>query len=67
MSKQSEERIAILEAKQTELSDLLGNAERLRHQDQLTIQKLKERIIQVLIEDQLMVQKLQKMHYIGTG
>ena len=40
--------IASLEAKIQELSDTVGGVERLRQQDQLTIQKLRERLVQVI-------------------
>lgn len=49
ISRQSEERVACLEAKISEFSDMLGTAERLRSQDQQTIQKLRDRIMQVVM------------------
>ncbi|XP_045159966.2 GRIP and coiled-coil domain-containing protein 1-like [Mercenaria mercenaria] len=46
-SVQCETRIAELESKLSELSETVGNYERLRFQDQQTVQKLKERISQL--------------------
>ncbi|XP_023215586.1 GRIP and coiled-coil domain-containing protein 1-like [Centruroides sculpturatus] len=43
----SEERIANLEARLSELSQMVGNYDRLQQQDQTAIQKLKERIMQL--------------------
>eukprot|EP00112_Aurelia_sp_Birch-Aquarium-sp1_P024559 Seg782.20 transcript_id=Seg782.20/GoldUCD/mRNA.D3Y31 product="GRIP and coiled-coil domain-containing protein 1" protein_id=Seg782.20/GoldUCD/D3Y31 len=43
-STMEEERIAQLETKLTELSDIVGNYEKVRYQDQLVIQQLKERL-----------------------
>ncbi|PNF31764.1 GRIP and coiled-coil domain-containing protein 1 [Cryptotermes secundus] len=45
-----EERVANLEARLAELSETVGNYDRLRQQDQMAIQKLKEHIAQVDIE-----------------
>jgi len=47
MSQQSESRAVGLESRLTELSETLGNVERLRQQDQQVIQKLRERLVQV--------------------
>ena len=49
ISRRSEDRVSGLEAKISEFSEMLGTAERLRSQDQQTIQKLRDRIIQVVI------------------
>ena len=51
LSSQSEERVASLEAKLSELSEVTGNYERLRYQDQMNIQKLRERISQLDLEN----------------
>ncbi|KAJ4441484.1 hypothetical protein ANN_11339 [Periplaneta americana] len=45
-----EERVANLEARLAELSETVGNYDRLRQQDQMAIQKLKEHIAQLDIE-----------------
>ena len=50
-SKQNEEHVAGLEAKLSELSEVTGNYERLRYQDQLSLQKLRERISQLDVEN----------------
>ena len=47
MSQQSETRSVGLESRLSELSETLGNVERLRQQDQQIIQKLRERVVQV--------------------
>ena len=47
ISETSEARICILEEKILELSEMLGNAEKSKLNDQSTIQKLKERTVQV--------------------
>jgi len=47
MSQQSETRAVGLESRLSELSETLGNIERLRQQDQQIIQKLRERLVQV--------------------
>ena len=44
---QNESRVAGLEGRVAELSESAGSVERLRQQDQLTIQKLRDRIVQV--------------------
>jgi len=49
ISQQSETRAVGLESRLSELSDTLGNVERLRQQDQQVIQKLRERLVQVRI------------------
>ncbi|KAK7502683.1 hypothetical protein BaRGS_00005933 [Batillaria attramentaria] len=54
-SKLSEERISSLEDKLSELSDVVGNYERLRFQDQQAIQKLKERVTQLDVENTALV------------
>ena len=51
MAHHSEERVCALEAKLSELSEVVGNYERLRYQDQLAIQKLKERVSQLDMEN----------------
>ena len=50
-NEQSETRISELETKLSELSESVGNYERLRFQDQQTIQKLKERANQLDMEN----------------
>ncbi|XP_005111968.1 GRIP and coiled-coil domain-containing protein 1 [Aplysia californica] len=50
-SKQSEERVSSLEAKLSELSQVVGNYERLRFQDQQAISKLRERVSQLDMEN----------------
>lgn len=52
LSETSEARICSLEEKILELSEMLGNAEKCKMNDQLTIQKLKEKNIQVRIFSQ---------------
>ncbi|XP_025105948.1 GRIP and coiled-coil domain-containing protein 1-like isoform X2 [Pomacea canaliculata] len=54
-STQSEERISSLEEKLSELSEVVGNYERLRFQDQQAINKLKERVTQLDIENTALV------------
>ena len=49
MSQQSETRAVGLESRLSELSETLGNVERLRQQDQHIIQKLRERLVQVCL------------------
>lgn len=49
ISQQSETRAVGLESRLTELSETLGNVERLRQQDQQIIQKLRERLVQVCL------------------
>ena len=51
MSQQSETRAVGLESRLSELSETLGNVERLRQQDQQIIQKLRERLVQVCLQD----------------
>lgn len=50
MSQQSETRTVGLESRLSELSETLGNVERLRQQDQQIIQKLRERLVQVCFQ-----------------
>ncbi|BFZ07564.1 hypothetical protein BsWGS_10603 [Bradybaena similaris] len=50
-AKQSEERVSSLEAKLSELSQVVGNYERLRFQDQQAISKLRERVTQLDVEN----------------
>ncbi|CAL1528418.1 unnamed protein product [Lymnaea stagnalis] len=50
-SHQSEERVSSLEAKLSELSQVVGNYERLRFQDQQAISKLRERVTQLDMEN----------------
>jgi len=50
ISQQSEARSVGLESRLSELSETLGNVERLRQQDQQIIQKLRERLVQVYIQ-----------------
>ena len=47
MTAHHESHIASLEARLAELSDSVGSVERLRQQDQQTIQKLRDRLVQV--------------------
>ncbi|XP_076441642.1 GRIP and coiled-coil domain-containing protein 1-like isoform X2 [Babylonia areolata] len=54
-SKLSEERISSLEDKLSELSEVVGNYERLRFQDQQVIQKLKDRLTQLDVENTALV------------
>ncbi|CAE1281071.1 GCC1 [Acanthosepion pharaonis] len=56
MAEQSEERVSGLEAKLSELSEVVGNYERLRLQDQQAIQRLKERVAQLDTENMALVQ-----------
>ncbi len=51
MSSVSEERISSLESKLSELSEVIGDYERLRFQDQQSIQKLRERVLQLDMEN----------------
>ena len=51
LSQQSEHRVSGLEEKLSELSDIVGNYERLRYQDQVAIQRLKERVTQLDLEN----------------
>ncbi|OWF52312.1 GRIP and coiled-coil domain-containing protein 1-like [Mizuhopecten yessoensis] len=51
LSEQSEKRVSTLEAKISELSEVVGDYERLRFQDQQTTQKLKDRLIQLDMEN----------------
>ncbi|XP_043944512.1 GRIP and coiled-coil domain-containing protein 1 [Protopterus annectens] len=50
-SKLEEERVAALEAQVSELSELLGSNEKAKQKDQMCIQKLKERIVQLDMEN----------------
>ncbi|CAG2186495.1 GCC1 [Mytilus edulis] len=50
-STHSEERVAMLETKLSEISKVVGEYERLKCQDQITIQKLKERVSQLDLEN----------------
>lgn len=47
MSQTSERRIAELESRLSELSEMLGSAERLKLEDQRAMQRLRERVHQV--------------------
>lgn len=58
LSGQQEVRVANLEARLQELSDSVGSYDRLRQQDQVAMQKLKDRIAQLDLENQ----SLQKAH-----
>ena len=49
IGKKSEHRISELENKVSQLSDMVGNYEKLRFTDQQSIQKLKHRVTQVSI------------------
>lgn len=51
LSQVEEQRVASLENQISELSELLGTYEKAKHKDQLTIQKLKERILQLDLEN----------------
>lgn len=48
---QNEERVCSLESKISELSEMVGNYERLRYQDQCAMQKMRERITQLDMEN----------------
>ncbi|XP_006004145.1 GRIP and coiled-coil domain-containing protein 1 [Latimeria chalumnae] len=50
-SQMEEERVANLEAQVSELSELLGTYEKAKQKDQVTIQKLKDRIVQLDTEN----------------
>ncbi|XP_014776944.1 GRIP and coiled-coil domain-containing protein 1 isoform X1 [Octopus bimaculoides] len=56
MAEQSEERVSGLEAKLSDLSEVVGNYERLRLQDQQAIQRLKERVAQLDTENMALAQ-----------
>ncbi|KAJ8308882.1 hypothetical protein KUTeg_013756 [Tegillarca granosa] len=56
ISSQSETRISSLETKLSELSEVVGNYERQRYQDEQTIQKLKERVTQLDLENTALAQ-----------
>ena len=47
----SEQRVSELESKVSQLSDMVGNYEKLRYNDQQAIQKLKTRVTQLDIEN----------------
>ncbi|XP_067941826.1 GRIP and coiled-coil domain-containing protein 1-like [Watersipora subatra] len=47
IGKKSEKRISELESKVSQLSDMVGNYEKLRYTDQTSIQKLKDRVTQL--------------------
>lgn len=51
LSAVSEERVASLESRLSELSQLIGNYDRLRQQDLSSIQKLKDRVTQLDLEN----------------
>lgn len=51
IAKTSEERVAGLEAKLSELSEVVGGYDRVRHQDQQAILRLKERVSQLDLEN----------------
>ncbi|XP_052778184.1 GRIP and coiled-coil domain-containing protein 1-like [Mya arenaria] len=57
--KQCETRIAELESKLSELSETVGNYERLRYQDQQTIQRLKDRLSQLEQENRALTEASQ--------
>lgn len=50
-SQMEEERVSNLEARVSELSDLLGAYDKSKQRDQITVQKLKERIMQLDMEN----------------
>ena len=56
LSNKNEERVATLETKVSELSDSVGEYERFRFQDQQTIQKLKDRLLQLDMENTVLAQ-----------
>lgn len=56
VSQQSEERISSLESKLSELSEVVGDYERLRYQDQCSIHRLKERVTQLDLENTALAQ-----------
>ncbi|XP_070556459.1 GRIP and coiled-coil domain-containing protein 1-like isoform X2 [Ptychodera flava] len=51
VAESDEHRVSSLEAKLSDLSEVVGNYERLRYQDQLAIQRLKERVTQLDLEN----------------
>ena len=51
VSTQGEIRISSLETKLSELSEVVGNYERLRHQDQVALQRFRERVSQLDMEN----------------
>ncbi|CAH1791289.1 unnamed protein product [Owenia fusiformis] len=51
VAEQGEERVCGLESKLSELSEVVGNYERLRYQDQLAISKLRDRVTQLDLEN----------------
>ncbi|XP_077994726.1 GRIP and coiled-coil domain-containing protein 1-like [Glandiceps talaboti] len=51
LAENDEQRVSNLEAKLSDLSSVVGNYERLRYQDQLSIQRLKERVSQLDLEN----------------
>jgi len=57
----SEQRVSSLEAKISELSEMIGNYERLRTQDQNTMAKLKERITQLNLENSVLADTTNKL------
>ncbi|KAL3872946.1 hypothetical protein ACJMK2_036116 [Sinanodonta woodiana] len=63
-SLQSETRVSELEAKLSELSEVIGNYERMRYQDQQTIVRLKERVNQLDLENTALAQAAQSSGYI---
>ncbi|XP_071955847.1 GRIP and coiled-coil domain-containing protein 1-like [Antedon mediterranea] len=60
-----EQRVAGLEAKLSELSDVVGNYSRVRQQDQLAIQRLKERITQLDLENTALARAANKSEKMG--
>lgn len=59
-SHQSEERVASLETKLSDISKVVGEYEKLKCQDQLSIQKLKERVMQLDLENTALSQSAQQ-------
>ncbi|XP_038074748.1 GRIP and coiled-coil domain-containing protein 1-like [Patiria miniata] len=55
-----EERVATLESKLAELSEVVGNYDRVKQQDQQAIQRLKERITQLDLENTALAQAINK-------
>ncbi|XP_052105859.1 GRIP and coiled-coil domain-containing protein 1-like isoform X1 [Mytilus californianus] len=62
-SMHSEERVAMLETKLSEISKVVGEYEKLKCQDQITIQKLKERVTQLDLENTALSQSQSSGNY----
>ena len=64
-SKQNEERVANLENKLSDISKVIGEYERTKCQDQQSIQKLKERVTQLELENTALSQSAQSSMMYG--